>query len=34
LELTDLEKEVLSTVSLNKLQEISLGAPVKVPTGN
>ncbi|KAL5238085.1 hypothetical protein ACI65C_005495 [Semiaphis heraclei] len=34
LDLTDLEKEVLSLVSLNKLQEISLGVPVRIPTGN
>lgn len=33
LDLTDTEKEALSFVSLNKLQEISLGVPVRIPTG-
>ncbi|XP_025408435.1 uncharacterized protein LOC112682133 isoform X2 [Sipha flava] len=34
LDLTELEKEILSFVSLNKLQEISLGVPIRIPTGN
>lgn len=34
MDLTDLEKEVLSLVSLNKLQEISLGVPIRIPSGN
>jgi hypothetical protein len=33
LDLTELEKEILSFVSLNKLQEISLGVPIRIPTG-
>ncbi|XP_050527279.1 uncharacterized protein LOC126897603 isoform X2 [Daktulosphaira vitifoliae] len=34
LDLTDIEKEILSYVAINKIQEINLGVPVRIPTGN